>query len=155
MSRDNVVPLFWYRWLHVAIVVVMAFGIAMVLAPDPIRAFFGMLIYASPDAIQTRFGPAANAYIVLVHAVLGAVMFGWGVLMLLVLRGPFRRGEREGWIMIALSLLAWWLPDTVFSLYAGFWQNAVLNAAFFAMFAVPLVGSRRFFRVASSPADGG
>jgi hypothetical protein len=39
-----VVPLFWYRWLFTVILGVMAFGIAMVLIPDTIRAFFSLLI---------------------------------------------------------------------------------------------------------------
>lgn len=140
------IPSLWYRWLYVVIVAVMLFGIAMVLAPDLIRSFFSALVYASPTAIETRFDAEANAYIVLAHGVLGAVMFGWGATMLLALRGPFKRGEREGWTMIALPVLAWGIPDTLFSLYTGFWQNAALNAVFFVLFAIPLIASRKHFK---------
>lgn len=135
----------WYRWLAVVICGVMLFGIAMVLAPGLIRGFFSLLIYASPDAIGSRFSPDANEYIVLLHGVLGAVMFGWGVAMLVALRGPFRQGEREGWNLIAIPVLAWFIPDTAFSLWTGFWQNAVLNAVFALLFAIPLIATRKTF----------
>jgi hypothetical protein len=36
------------------------------------------------------------------------------------------------------SALAWFIPDTSYSLISGFWQNAVLNLAFAMLFALPL-----------------
>ena len=49
--------------------------------------------------------------------------------------------------MLAVSLIAWYLPDTVYSLVSGFWQNAVLNTGMLALFAIPLVATfRRFHR---------
>lgn len=148
-SPPAAVPLLWYRWLQAVVIGVMAFGLSMLLAPETMLRFFSALLYASTGAIEGRFSAEAVRYIVLVHGVLGAVMFGWGVLMWLVLRGPFRRGQAEGWTMIAVPLLAWCVPDTLFSLLTGFWQNAVLNAVFFVSFAVPLAASRKFFK--SSP----
>ena len=144
------IPVLWYRWLYASTLGVMLFGISMVLAPDFIRQFFSLLVYASPSAIERGFGSAANAYILLVHGVLGAVMFGWGVAMLMALRGPFRRGEREGWRLIAVPVAAWFVPDTVFSLYSGFWQNAVLNTVFAALFAIPLAATHRHFGAAAA-----
>lgn len=123
----------------------MIFGLSMVLTPDWIRRFLSLLVYGSSTAIESRFSNAANAYVTLVHGVLGAVMFGWGLSMLLALRGPFRRGEAIGWQLIALPLVAWFVPDTAFSLYTGFWQNAVLNTGFALLFAVPLIATRRVF----------
>ncbi len=139
------IPAIWYRWLQVAVGILMIFGISMVLAPDWIRTFFSLIVYGSPGAIETGFPAGANDYIVLVHGVLGAVMFGWGLTLLLVLMGPFRRGEKEGWNMFALPLAAWFISDTAFSLYAGFWQNAVLNAGFAILFAIPLIATRGVF----------
>jgi hypothetical protein len=147
------IPLFWYRWLFAVILGVMAFGIAMVLIPDAIRAFFSLLIYASPSAIATRFDQEANAYIVLAHGVLGAVMFGWGATLLLVLRGPFKRLDSDGWNMIAIPVAAWCVPDTAFSLYTGFWQNAVLNSVFAVLFLIPLLVTRKYFAGAAANAS--
>jgi hypothetical protein len=68
-------------------------------------------------------------------------MFGWGLALLLVVRGPFARGAREGWLIVAVSVAAWFVPDTAFSMWAGFWQNAVLNVVFLALFAAPLAAT--------------
>jgi hypothetical protein len=144
LQRPSVI---WLRWLQLAIVGVMAFGLALVLAPTLALKGFSLLVYASPDRIAA-FGAEAAAYISLVHAVLGAVMFGWGVALLLVVRGLFSRGAREGWQIVAVSLAAWFIPDTAFSLWSGFWQNAVLNAVFIVLFAVPLATTYRGFHEA-------
>ena len=134
-------PTFWLRWLVVAAAVVIGFGASMVLAPGPTRQLFGLLLFASAEGVNDLAGPAI-AYVSLVHAILGATMVGWGVLLLLVVLGPFRRGSAEAWRMLAASLAAWFLPDTAFSLASGFWPNAVLNASFALLFAAPLLATR-------------
>lgn len=149
---------FWVNWLLVVVLGVMAFGISMVLLPGPIRMFFSLIFYSSAGAMDARFGPAAVEYVTFAHGVLGAVMFGWGAALLMVLYGPFRRGSREGWRIFAVSVGAWFVPDTLFSLWTGFWQNAVLNAVFAALFAVPLVATYKAFgrtEGRSSAADAG
>ena len=139
------IPTVWYRWLLIAVWMLMIFGLSMVLWPEGIRSGFSLMVYGSPTAIELQFSAAANAYVIFVHGVLGAVMFGWGLAMLITLAGPFRRGETVGWKLLALPLVAWFVPDTVFSLYTGFWQNAVLNTGFALLFAIPLVATRRVF----------
>jgi len=133
---------FWFQWLHTVAIGVAIFGLALVLAPRLSCEGFSLLVYADPSRIAA-FGSEAVAYIALAHAVLGAVMFGWGVALLIVIRGPFRRGEREGWLIIAVSVGAWFAPDTVFSLWSGFGQNVVLNVVFAVLFAVPLAATYR------------
>jgi hypothetical protein len=134
------VPTFWRRWLLGVSVMISLFGLSMVLAPGLIRQGFSLLFYDSPRSIDA-FGSGAAAYITLVHAVLGAVMFGWGVMLLMVVIGPFGRGSREGWLMLAISTAAWFIPDTIFSLYSGFWQNAVLNLLIAALIGIPLAAT--------------
>ena len=141
---------FWYRWLHAAVLGLMLFGLSMLFLPHAIRQLFGLVIYSEPGAMEAMFGTGATAYITLAHGVLGAVMVGWSTVMLLVLRGPFRRAQHEGWMMLALPLALWFLADTGFSLWAGFWHNAVLNAVIALLFAVPLVATRRHFRAGRS-----
>ncbi len=48
--------------------------------------------------------------------------------------------------MVCVSVAAWIVPDTLFSPWTGFWQNAVLNAAILLLFAIPLVATRRAFK---------
>ena len=143
-ARPTLPSPFWWRWLIAATVFVLVFSIAMVVIPEPVQRMFSLLYYSSPESIDA-FGAPAVAFIMLLQGVLGAVMFGWGVALLLVLLGSFRRGSREGWTIIAVSLAAWFIPDTTYSLWSGFWQNAVFNLVFLVVFAIPLVATRRTF----------
>lgn len=144
MTQHTQHHLVWYRWLLVVSVGVMVFGIGMVLAPNLTRQLFGLLLYASADGLD-GFGAGPLAYVTLVHGVLGAVMFGWSVALLYIVLGPFRRRSREGWQMLAVSVACWFVPDTAFSLWMGFWQNAVLNLGFVLLFILPLAATYRVF----------
>ena len=137
--------LFWLRWLTAVSLGVMVFGLIMVVAPELTRRGFSLLIYSSAGHIDT-FGGDAVAYISLVHAVLGAVMFGWGVVLLMIVNGAFARGAREGWYMIMVCILAWFVPDTAFSLWSGFWLNAILNLPFLILFIIPLAATYSVFQ---------
>jgi hypothetical protein len=134
--------LFWRRWLAIITVGVMLFGASMVVVPGFIRQMFGLLLYASPNRLDA-FDPAALAYITLLHGVLGSVMFGWGTAMLLIVLGPFRNPSRQAWLTLAVSLAAWFIPDTAFSLWSGFWQNGALNLGLAILFAIPLAATYR------------
>ena len=133
---------FWLAWLRIATIFMVAFGLFLVVAPALSRQGFSLMVYSSADRIG-GFGSAAADYIELAHAVMGAVMVGWGVALLLVLRGPMRRNIREGALIYAVSLGCWFVPDTIFSLASGFWQNAILNLSFALLFAIPLVALLR------------
>lgn len=136
---------FWVNWLLVVAVGVMAFGLLLVLAPDLTRQGFSLLVYASQDRIDS-FGDEQVRYISLVHAVMGGVMVGWGAALFLVTRTLVAGGVRAGWNLIALSVTAWFVPDTAYSLLSGFWQNAILNAVFLTLFALPLWATRSMSR---------
>lgn len=138
---------FWWRWLVAATVAVAAFGLVLVVAPAPTRRLFGLLLFSSGDRLD-QLGAPAVAYVSLTHAVLGAVMFGWSVALLAVIAGPFRRGSRAAWRTVAISLAAWFVPDTAFSLWSGFWPNAVLNLGLAVVFAIPLAATRGAMRAA-------
>lgn len=136
---------FWQRWLVVATSVVAVFGLVLVFSPLFARWLFGWILFGSATGL-VRLGAAAQPYLQLVHGVLGAVMFGWSLALLLVVVGPFARGEWEAWRTIAASLAAWFVLDTVLSLVAGFWPNAVLNTVLVLLFAVPLTATYSTFK---------
>ncbi len=136
---------FWQRWLIAAAFLVASFGLMLVVSPPFARWLFGWVAFGSPTGIE-NLGTAAQPYLALVHGVLGAVMFGWAVALLLVVVGPFSRGEWEGWRTIALSLAAWFAVDTTLSLVSEFWANAALNVGFALLFAVPLAATYPRFR---------
>lgn len=146
--------LFWWRWLMAAAAGVAVFGLSMVLLPEWTQGFFNLLIFGAV-AGNPGFGAEAVAYITFVSAVLGAVMWGWGVLMVKLLRGPFRRREPEAWWMLVISLVAWFVPDTLYSLASGFWPNAVLNSVFALVFAIPLWATRDLCHGTGTAPDGG
>ena len=135
---------FWWRWMVAAAALVLLVGVALLALPGPTRQLFNWL-YFGAGADPASFSREALRYLALVYAVLGSVLAGWGVTLLWVVAGPFRRRAPEGWKMVAWSLLAWLVPDTVASLWLGFWQNAVLNGSFGVLFGVPLIGSYRYF----------
>ena len=148
MLASPKLSLLWFRWLVAVTIGVMFFGISMVLAPNLILQIFSLLFYDSPDQIKS-FGIGAVAYISFAHAILGAVMFGWGAALLFTVLGAFRRGSREAWQTLAISICAWFIPDTSFSLWSGFWQNAILNLVFAVLFAIPLAATYRSFHETS------
>lgn len=134
----NVVPRkLWINWLAAVSSGVIAFGLLLVLAPGLARQGFSLLVYAEPTLIDS-FGDEQVRYVSLAHAVIGGVMVGWGVAMLYVVRSLLAKGQGEGWYIITMSIAAWYIPDTAYSILSGFWQNAVLNTVFLSLFLVPL-----------------
>jgi hypothetical protein len=119
---------------------VALFGLSLVLMPALALQGFSWLVYGDPGRLQALGGEAAR-YISLAHAVLGAVMFGWGLMLVAVVRRMLAQGSKLGWQLVAGSLTVWFVPDTVYSLISGYWQNAVLNFGFALLFAVPLAAT--------------
>ena len=136
---------FWWRWLVAADIGVMLFGIAQALFPNLVRQGFSLMVFGSADYMET-FPQDAVRYITLAHAIMGAVMIGWGISMMYTLFTQFRNGEWTGWVSIAVAMTLWFIPDTVISIATGYWQNAVLNIGFILMFASPLAATYKSFR---------
>ncbi len=136
---------FWWYWLIVAALGVATFGAVLVVIPALGRQVFGLLLFSSPSGIEA-LGASATPYITLVHGVLGAVMVGWAITLLSIAIGPLGRGSWDGWLAIAVSLSEWFVADTAFSLWTGFWPNAALNLVVATLFAIPLASTYRPFR---------
>lgn len=136
---------FWWRWLVAADIIVIVFGVAQSLLPNLVRQGFSLMVFGSADYMET-FPPDAIRYITLAHAIMGAVMIGWGVSIMYTLFTHFRNGEWTGWVSIAVAMTLWFIPDTIMSIATGFWQNAVLNVGFILMFAIPLSATYKTFK---------
>ena len=135
---------FWTRWLTVAAAIVLLFGLALIVAAEPMRRVFEEVYYVQQTG--WRLGSAAASYTLFMQGVLGATMMGWATLMLFVARGPFKNGDPDAWNMMAASLGVWYVADTVFSLVVGYWQNVILNSALGLLFLIPLVATFPHFR---------
>ena len=135
---------FWTNFLFTICIGVALFGLVLVVVPSLAMEGFSLLVYYDSERIFS-FGAEAAKYISLAHAVLGAVMFGWGITLMAVVRTLFAQGNAIGWNIIAISVGAWFIPDTTYSILSGYWQNAVLNSVFFLMFALPLILTSKAF----------
>ena len=135
-------PTFWINWLTYTAEFTVLFGLLMVLAPGLTQQAFGLLIFQNSEQFAA-FDPQATAYIELAHAVMGSVLVGWGALIFMLVRKLNIGDAKQTCRMITISVLLWYVPDTAFSLYSGFWQNAVLNTGFAVLYAVPLLALRK------------
>jgi len=138
-------PTFWINWLTYTAEFTVLFGLLMVLAPGLTQQAFGLLIFQNSEQFAA-FDPQATAYIELAHAVMGSVLVGWGALIFMLVRKLNIEDAKQTCSMITISVLLWYVPDTAFSLYSGFWQNAVLNSGFAVLYAVPLLALRKYYR---------
>ncbi|MFN9746430.1 MAG: hypothetical protein ACK57B_12380 [Betaproteobacteria bacterium] len=133
----------WSNLIQAAAAVVLALSAMLLLAPAWGEAFFSLVYHGR--LAGTPPPAAEQAYIRFAHGIIGAVMAGWMIAVVLLARGPFRQGRREGWRAIAWPLAAWFVVDTAFSAAHGVWGNVLLNTGTALMFAVPLWASRRHF----------
>jgi hypothetical protein len=136
---------FWQRWLFAISLLIVGFGLVLAAlsgtsALDPIHRLVDPVFWGS----QQVPSPAA-AFRGWAYAVMGATMAGWGVFLAFVARYPFRRRERWAWNCFVLGILAWYIPDTGFSLLSGVAFNAAVNTALLALVALPLILTRRDF----------
>ncbi|MEY3387724.1 MAG: hypothetical protein RI944_497 [Actinomycetota bacterium] len=70
--------------------------------------------------------------------VLGAVMAGWTLLMIQIVRGPLREGSDWARTFITRSLILWFFLDTGMSLVLGYPNHALFNIPFAIALGIPL-----------------
>ncbi|EDZ46655.1 conserved hypothetical protein [Rhodobacterales bacterium Y4I] len=130
------------RWLKTAAVLSAAFGLAMVLAlATPLAHGLGVfldLAFLPLDGGQRlQPGPAA-----LMTAISGGLMCGFSVLIYLVTQHIYSTSPALGRRLLIPALLAWYVSDSLGSLAAGAWFNAVMNTPFLLLFLAPLLLAR-------------
>lgn len=139
-----------YAVLEGVLVAVACYALVLVAAGRSANRLFDTLGFGG--SLSTAPAELAE-HVVLVQGVLGAVMFGWAVLLLAVVRIGLRGGDPRWWSVVSASLVAWFVIDTGFSLAVGSWRHAVFNLPFAVAFAVPLTFLRpgAVDRAASTP----
>lgn len=141
MSRFD----FWQRWLLMAALGLVFFGLIIALFNDT-----GVLDLVFNDRIDPVFyngdpGPQAREFRQWVYGVMGATVAGWGVFMAFIAQGPFKRREPWAWVCVAAGLSLWAVVDLAVSGYYQVWANVVLNVALVLLIALPLAFTRREF----------
>ena len=126
-------------WLQVVLVGVCLYSLVLVLAGRTAGSLFAGLGFGPDDSIDTE---AVRDFLRLPFMVLGAVMAGWSILMIGVVRGPLRDGSRWAWSMLVRSLVLWFLLDTVMSLVLGYPTHALFNVPFAVALGIPLLSLR-------------
>ena len=126
---------FWLVWLHVVLLLVLVYALVLVVAGSIAQPLFSALGFGPPALIDSS---DLSAYLRLPFAVLGAVLAGWTVLMLLVVRGPVASGASWALPAVALSLAVWFVLDTGMSLLLGFQTHALFNIPFAIALGLPL-----------------
>lgn len=138
MSRNA-----WITWLTVVLVLVLGYALLLVVAGTVAGSLFDLFGFGPPASID---GPELRDYLRLPYMVLGAVMAGWSLLMLLVVRGPLKEGAEWAPRFLLLALGLWFVLDTGMSLVLGFPTHALFNIPFALALGIPLLALR------SSPA---
>lgn len=126
------------RQLEVASVVTIGFGLLFALAShdltDDLVGWWSDLIFLRPGDGAENLTDVNH----LADAILGGVMVGWGVMIWLLADRLLLRMPGEVKSIILISLLAWFVPDSVGSIASGAWLNVVSNVGFAALFVLPL-----------------
>jgi hypothetical protein len=126
-------------WLQMVLVGVLVYSLALVFAGRTAGNLFSWLGFGPDESIDTS---EVRDYLRLPFMVLGAVMVGWSVLMIQLVRGPLRDGSRWAWSMLVQSLALWFLLDTGMSLVLGYPSHALFNVPFAVALGIPLVSLR-------------
>jgi hypothetical protein len=118
---------------------VLLYSIILVFAGRTAGSLFAWFGFGPDGSIDTS---AVRDYLRLPFMVLGAVMAGWSLLMIQIVRGPLREGSRWAWLMLVQSLALWFLLDTGMSLVLGYPSHALFNVPFAVALGIPLVSLR-------------
>ena len=130
---------FWRKWLVAVYAVFFVFGLCLVVFPAATTQLFGLILFGDSQRIAGWDG-AVVSYIQLIHAVLGAVIVAWAMIMLLIAIGWKSGRDTVNTHLLFISLMTWFVPDASYSLISGYWQNAVFNLAFVVPVNVGLLG---------------
>jgi len=125
----------WLVWLQVVLSLLLAYALVLVFAGTFAQSLFVALGFGPPASIESS---ELSAYLRLPFAVLGAVMAGWAVLMLKIVRGPLTLGAQWALPALAVPLALWFVLDTAMSLVFGFPTHALFNVPFALALGVPL-----------------
>lgn len=129
----------WITWLQVVLAVVLAYALVLVFAGSVAGQMFSALGFGPPESIDSA---AVRDYLKLPFMVLGAVLAGWAVTMIQIVRGPLRDGSPWALTILIRSVTVWFVLDTGMSLALGFPTHAVFNLLFVIALGIGLMALR-------------
>ena len=126
-------------WLQVVLSIVFVYAILLVVAGSSVHTLFTWFGFGPDSSIDTE---QVRDYLRLPYMVLGAVMTGWTLLMIQLVRGPLREGSRWAFQFLVQSLVLWFVLDTGMSLVLGYPAHALFNIPFAMALGIPLLSLR-------------
>lgn len=138
------IPALWWGWLVAAFVLTALTAIGYILYPHAALQTASSALLGSEHALGSA-SDAVLRFIKWMSGVSAAVSLAWMVTLVLIVVGPFRRGELWAWQAITASVVLWFLVDSARSIEIGFSQNAMLNLVWLLMYVVPLIATYRRF----------
>ena len=129
-SRESAI-----RWLEVVLVMVLIYSLLLVFAGGTAGGLFSWFGFGPGDSVATD---EVKDYLLLPYMVLGAVMAGWSLLMIQIVRGPLKDDSPWAWSALVRSLSLWFVLDTGMSLVLGWPAHAFFNVPFVVALGVPL-----------------
>lgn len=129
----------WITWLQVVLTLLFVYAITLVFAGSSAGQLFSALGFGPPASIDTD---AVRGYLRLPFMVLGAVLAGWSLMMIQLVRGPLRDGLDWALPVLIRSLVLWFVLDTGMSLVLGYPMHALFNAPFALALGIPLARLR-------------
>ena len=129
----------WITWLQVVLAVLLAYALVLVFAGSVAGQLFSALGFGPSESINSA---AVRDYLKLPFMVLGAVLAGWAVTMIQIVRGPLRDGSPWARTILLRAVAVWFVLDTGMSLVLGFPTHAVFNLIFVTALGIPLLALR-------------
>ena len=129
----------WITWLQVVLTLLFVYAITLVFAGSSAGQLFSALGFGPPASIDTD---AVRGYLRLPFMVLGAVLAGWSLMMIQLVRGPLRDGLDWALPVLIRSLVLWFVLDTGMSLVLGYPMHALFNVPFALALGIPLTKLR-------------
>ena len=141
----------WVTWLQAVLALLFVYALVLVFAGSSAGQLFSALGFGPPAAIDDD---QVRNYLKLPFMVLGAVLAGWSLMMIQLVRGPLREGSVWAWPILVRSLVLWFVLDTGMSLVLGYPWHALFNVPFALALGVPLAKLRSGL-IAGLPAPAG
>jgi hypothetical protein len=107
--------------------------------PQAIEPFFTELT----GGVFGDLSPSEIGFHNLLSAVIGGTLFGWGLMLSLLSYRLTRVSDDWIWSVIAISVLAWYILDTLGSVLVGSTLNILLNTTILILALPPLVFNRQ------------
>jgi hypothetical protein len=150
------IPVFWSRWIKFLSFFLIAYGLAMVFAPQMMRTPVAAILFDNQESFRSAFlstGEPQSTFLNVLSGLLGTVTTGWAIQMAWIAHKPFRSGETWAWNALATSVSVWAALEFYYKLIEGI--NGIGLFAHFGLliaFAVPLLATYRYFHsIAISP----